>query len=115
MSNNVDRPPKSSQIRDPNRGSTEKFRPTGPTSSYSSAAHPEVAMSHQQNRRKVRILRFYICVMSCNYQVFTYLILGMHNVFPNYFEKAEYLPDGICPSCNTILYSQARGMEHSFK
>ena len=36
-------------------------------------------------------------------------------VFPNYFEKAEYFPDGICPSCNTILYSQARGMEHFFK
>ena len=63
MSNNVDRPPKSSRIRDPNRGSTEKFRPTGPTSSYSLAAHPEVAMSHQQNRRKVRILRFYICAL----------------------------------------------------
>ena len=44
MSNNVDRPPKLSRIRDPNRGSTEKFRPTGPTSSYSSAAHPEVAI-----------------------------------------------------------------------
>ena len=54
MSNNVDRPPKSSRIRDPNRGSTEKFRPTGPTSSYSLAAHPEVAMSHQQNRRKIQ-------------------------------------------------------------
>ena len=63
MSNNVDRQPKSSRIRDPNRGSTEKFRPTGPTSSYSLAAHPEVAMSHEQNRRKVRILRFYICAL----------------------------------------------------
>ena len=76
MSNNVDRPPKSSRIRDPNRGSTEKFRPTGPTSSYSSAAHPEVAMSHQQNRS----LCTYFHYLSCNYQVFTYLILGMHNV-----------------------------------
>ena len=37
-------------------------------------------------------------------------------VFSNYFEKAEYLPDGICKSCNTILYSQARpGQQKNIK
>ena len=36
--------------------------------------------------------------------------------FSNYFEKAEYLPDGICKSCNTILYSQARpGQQKNIK
>ena len=29
------------------------------------------------------------------------------HVYPNFYEKAQYLPDGICQTCKTVLYSQA--------